>query len=175
MELNKLEGDVITMKTIKQVTNFAFAITLAIAMVVTSASAFWSGDRVRNYDWSSMATIKSGSSGGTVKGCQQFLNCESYSVGDVDGAFGSKTTSAVKKYQSAHNLTADGIVGKNTWASMNDNLSYYDTGSVNYSYCTTHSTFGDDRFKHQYASSSSQGAIGSWWVMTDSEFVKICS
>ena len=32
-----------------------------------------------------------------------------------DGIFGAKTKAAVEAYQKEHNLTADGIVGRNTW------------------------------------------------------------
>ena len=41
---------------------------------------------------------------------------------DVDGVFGPKTTAAVKIYQSNKGLSADGIVGPNTWKNL-----YYDT------------------------------------------------
>ncbi len=37
---------------------------------------------------------------------------------DADGIFGSKTKRAVAAWQSANSLTADGVVGKNTWSAM---------------------------------------------------------
>lgn len=37
---------------------------------------------------------------------------------DVDGLFGSATKEAVKAWQKAHGLTADGAVGINTWKAM---------------------------------------------------------
>lgn len=37
---------------------------------------------------------------------------------DPDGIFGAKTKAKVIEYQQAHGLTADGIVGRNTWAMM---------------------------------------------------------
>ena len=36
----------------------------------------------------------------------------------IDGKFGSKTEASVKAFQKANNLTADGIVGKNTWRAL---------------------------------------------------------
>lgn len=36
----------------------------------------------------------------------------------IDGIFGSGTMAAVKAYQTLRNLTSDGIVGENTWASL---------------------------------------------------------
>ena len=36
----------------------------------------------------------------------------------ADGRYGTATVDAVKRWQKAHNLTADGIVGPRTWAAM---------------------------------------------------------
>ena len=41
----------------------------------------------------------------------------------VDGTFGSRTTQAVRQYQSLVGLTPDGVVGRNTWASLYRNAS----------------------------------------------------
>ena len=63
--------------------------------------------------------IKSGYTGTVVKLMQQRLAYEfGYSVGGCDGIFGSKTLAAVKKFQKAKGLEADGIVGKNTWRKL---------------------------------------------------------
>lgn len=60
---------------------------------------------------------KRGSSGTNVKRIQNNLIASGHSVGSAgaDGSFGSATDSAVKAFQKANGLTADGIVGKNTW------------------------------------------------------------
>ena len=64
------------------------------------------------------STVKKGSSGEEVKELQTILNNRGYSL-DVDGVFGSKTQAAVRDYQQKNNLSVDGVVGKNTWNSLN--------------------------------------------------------
>lgn len=49
-----------------------------------------------------------------VKLLQERLNELKYDCGKVDGVFGKNTKAAVIKFQKAKNITADGIVGKNT-------------------------------------------------------------
>lgn len=65
--------------------------------------------------WSKLVlTVREGSSGDKVRAAQTLLVKNGRSV-TVDGIFGSGTKSAVVNFQSAHGLTADGIVGPNTW------------------------------------------------------------
>ena len=56
--------------------------------------------------------LKLGSKGPGVVTLQEFLKIT------ADGDFGPKTEAAVKSWQKAHGLLADGIVGRNTWAAM---------------------------------------------------------
>ena len=49
-----------------------------------------------------------------VKELQTFLQTAGYSPGIMDGVFGPKTKSALILFQTAHGLTADGIVGPQT-------------------------------------------------------------
>lgn len=56
-----------------------------------------------------MNTIKKGSKGKSVKVWQIIIGTT------VDGNFGSGTESMTKTWQKNHGLTADGIVGKNSW------------------------------------------------------------
>ncbi len=67
-----------------------------------------------------LSILKKGSKGKEVKTLQCLLIACGYSCGSAgaDGDFGNGTLTAVKKYQTAHKLTADGIVGKNTWNSI---------------------------------------------------------
>lgn len=59
--------------------------------------------------------VKKGHTGGTVRALQAALNGNGYDCGEVDGDFGAKTDEALRKYQRAKGLTADGIAGKDTW------------------------------------------------------------
>ena len=49
---------------------------------------------------------------------QQLLALGYSQVGTADGIFGPATQTAVKKFQSEHSLTVDGIVGQNTWKAL---------------------------------------------------------
>ncbi len=62
-------------------------------------------------------TLSKGSSGADVTRLQQALRARGYTLA-VDGAFGDGTRSVVVSYQSARGLTADGIVGANTWTAL---------------------------------------------------------
>lgn len=59
-------------------------------------------------------TISYGQTGDKVKKLQQALNALGYNCGNVDGKFGPKTLAAVKKFQKAMGISADGKVGPET-------------------------------------------------------------
>src|SRR5699024_2858740 len=69
-------------------------------------------------------TLKQGDSGKPVKQMQQMLADNHYypkkgaKNNGVDGYYGSNTVDAVKRYQSMHGLTSDGIAGKKTYAKL---------------------------------------------------------
>lgn len=64
-------------------------------------------------------TLKRGMKGTDVKQLQEYLNHLKCNCGEADGDFGSKTENGVKDFQKKNNLEVDGIVGKNTFASIN--------------------------------------------------------
>jgi hypothetical protein len=59
-------------------------------------------------------TLKPGDTGTQVKRLQRVLRLFGYSTDKVDGVYGPATESAVRRFQQASNLTADGIVGPKT-------------------------------------------------------------
>ncbi len=80
-----------------------------------------------------VAAVRKGDSGSKVKEIQRKLNELGFSVGNVDGIFGSKTLAAVKNFQKSRGLTVDGIVGTNTAKALGISLSSGSSGNSNYS------------------------------------------
>jgi len=61
-------------------------------------------------------TLRLGSSGDDVRFLQTVLNVHGFGPLAEDGIFGKKTEASVKRYQSDRGLSADGIIGPQTWA-----------------------------------------------------------
>ncbi|BAY24014.1 peptidoglycan binding domain-containing protein [Calothrix sp. NIES-2100] len=54
-----------------------------------------------------------------VKDIQAFLKQQGYYTGAVDGIYGSATAASVEAFQQHYaNLQNDGIVGRNTWSTI---------------------------------------------------------
>lgn len=62
-----------------------------------------------------MKVIRRGSRGSLVTQWQEFLRGHELFMGVADGVFGPVTEAATKKWQGFHRLTADGVVGNQTW------------------------------------------------------------
>lgn len=67
-------------------------------------------------------TLKPGDNGAQVKLLQSALAHLGYSLGAVDGVYGTSTTTAVTDFQRAHKLTTDGILGPATLAALTSAL-----------------------------------------------------
>ena len=67
-----------------------------------------------------LPTVKSGSRGDAAKIVQGALIANGFSCGSsgIDGVFGAASVSALKSYQKARGITADGIVGPATWGKI---------------------------------------------------------
>ncbi len=66
---------------------------------------------------SSWPVVRRGNSGFRVTDVQHLLRARGQSV-SVDGVFGAGTEAGVKAFQSSRGLSADGIVGTNTWTAL---------------------------------------------------------
>ena len=65
-------------------------------------------------------TLKRGSISNYVLIAQDDLNTLGFRTGGLDGIFGTDTKNAVISYQRSKGLSADGIVGCNTWRSLQE-------------------------------------------------------
>jgi Putative peptidoglycan binding domain len=68
-------------------------------------------------------TLNPGDTGAQVKVLQQALTALGFSPGKADGDYGPATQSEVEKFQLSKGLTADGVVGQQTLAALQQALS----------------------------------------------------
>lgn len=98
--------------------------------------------------------LKLGATGDRVRLVQTRLKALGYSV-VADGEFGKKTEAAVKKFQAAKNLQADGLVGPRTWAALgladNPTGSGTNGGGSGSTTTTTTTTLPPGSYKHPNA------------------------
>ena len=66
--------------------------------------------------------LKQGSLSVYVLIAQDDLNTLGFATGGLDGIFGTNTKNAVIRYQRSRGLSADGIIGCNTWRSLQENV-----------------------------------------------------
>lgn len=64
------------------------------------------------------ANVKQGASGNLTRIIQGTLYCRGYDPKGFDGIFGAGCAAAVRAFQTAAGLSADGVVGENTWAAL---------------------------------------------------------
>jgi peptidoglycan hydrolase-like protein with peptidoglycan-binding domain len=64
--------------------------------------------------------LQKGSTDPAVGDLQGALKALGYNPGPIDGVFGAATEAAVKAFQQARGITADGIVGKVTWINIDE-------------------------------------------------------
>ena len=91
----------------------------------TGSSSTGTGVFSGNYE-----TMRPGARGARVKVLQNALNQLGYSVGSVDGVYGSGTQRAVTSFQKAQKLTADGIAGRATLTRIEALLAGSSSGST---------------------------------------------
>jgi len=62
--------------------------------------------------------LRNGDRGAFVLDAQQQLQSLGYTLGKLDGVFGSRTLGAVVAFQADNGLEADGVIGPNTWKAL---------------------------------------------------------
>lgn len=87
-------------------------VDMNISYYQTTESKLTQGAKAVNI---TLSLLQIGSKGNGVKAIQQLLNARGFSCGTADGIFGEKTKNAVSQYQKSKHITADGVVGKQTY------------------------------------------------------------
>ena len=64
--------------------------------------------------------LQRGSTDPAVRDLQEALKAIGYNPGPIDGVFGATTEAAVKAFQQAKGISADGVVGKVTWINIDE-------------------------------------------------------
>lgn len=136
-QLNTIASTNVKSASVSSATNSKEANTSAKKDTTTSSSAT-SKPSGKSYPYGKASettgNIQEGAKGNQVKAIQYALNQLGYGnsgTKDVDGNFGSGTKSAVRSFQKAMGISADGIVGVNTRAKFKANE--YATGKKNFS------------------------------------------
>lgn len=65
-------------------------------------------------------TLRKGNRGTDVEELQRTLNADPRYPTKVDGIFGADTAASVRAFQADHGLKADGVVGPDTWAKLDE-------------------------------------------------------
>lgn len=99
-----------------------YIVTILITYVFTSVVY------IPYYNATQAIAYSIGSRGDVVTQVQNRLKDWGYYFGNVDGIYGYMTYSAVKKYQQYNGLTADGVAGNNTLASIGINVAGISSG-----------------------------------------------
>lgn len=62
-------------------------------------------------------SLRKNATGASVRALQALLSASGHAT-EIDGDFGPKTETALKAYQKANSLTADGVCGQQTWTAL---------------------------------------------------------
>jgi len=93
-------------------------VTKTAVQAFQSAKGLTADGIVGNHTWEALIVlVGAGAGGDRVKAVQGQLATQGWRLA-IDGVFGPQTTRSIRDFQTAHALTADGIVGAQTWYAM---------------------------------------------------------
>ena len=99
----------------------SICLAILVTLLITTLS-------IQNYGVQALS--KYGSNGSEVRSIQEKLKRWGYYEGNIDGIYGSKTVSAVKKFQQKNGLSVDGVAGPKTLSAMGIQSSSNSGGST---------------------------------------------
>ena len=108
----------------------AFGLVAPVCAQAPVGSRALSRADVLRQSWPMFSAQDEGYADIQVRGLQFLLRNSGFSKSRPDGAFGSATERAVKRFQRAQGLKADGIVGAQTWAKLCPRLKRGDRGDA---------------------------------------------
>lgn len=100
----------------------AAAVGWLVTLVLLSSVSAFGATEVDSYGSSARSIVRRGDQGPEVILVQHALYQLGYLSDQPDGFFGPATQRAVEQFQSDSNITADGIVGPQTWSSLGNAL-----------------------------------------------------
>ncbi|MCY1022132.1 peptidoglycan-binding domain-containing protein [Pyxidicoccus sp. MSG2] len=105
-----------------------------------SMAAARAADRASVLGYTS-GSLRKGTTNDTVRGLQDRLRSAGFNPGKTDGKFGPATERAVRDFQRAMGLKADGVVGRRTFEALNKSSSFTKANTVNTPSTTTGKPF----------------------------------
>ena len=120
-------------KNFKKIISLLLAVVMTLLIIPTNLAL----TTAQAATFGTTTTLKKGSSGTQVKYLQYGLAGLGYLKDTVDGKFGSNTEAAVKSYQKANGLTADGLAGPKTLTSLKSKVSDIQTKLKEHGYYTS--------------------------------------
>ena len=112
--------------TFKRMTAIIVVLVLCLMFAMPAFASTSIRTVIRNFY--TLGNLGLGSSGKYVKVIQRVLSVYPYTSstisqnGGIDGSYGSATRSAVITFQNNYGLTADGVVGQQTWSTVSNAL-----------------------------------------------------
>jgi peptidoglycan hydrolase-like protein with peptidoglycan-binding domain len=113
--VNDSESYLAGSKTVQAVRTFQAANGLAANGIVGPET--W--EALPEEDMQGLPTLEQGSNGGAVAMLQRILRDSGFNPGPINGVFGPTTDTAVRGWQGLMGIVVDGIVGDQTWTTLN--------------------------------------------------------